>query len=178
MAGKSTIKRLPDALRREIDALLRDDKHTISDITEHLKKLGAEVSRSAVGRYSQEFQRMMSDIRMTREMAQAVSRELTHETDSDATQMIVESMHAILLKARTQLADATEIDARAVSDLAKATKDLQTALRSSVDMHAKLREAVAKEAAKVVDEVAPQEGLSATTVAAIKERILGVGKRP
>jgi hypothetical protein len=177
MAHRSTIKKLPDSLRNEIDALLRDGKHTISEITEHLRRLGASVSRSAVGRYSQDFERIAQEIRETREMARAIGREISDDVDGNATQMLVESIHALLLRARMQLADSGDIDAKSVSDLAKAVKDLQTASKSSVEMRLRLRDQVVKEAASVAEEVGTKQGLSAETVQAIKERILGIGKR-
>jgi len=177
MSNKSSIRQLPEALRAEIDRLLRDDKFTIVQIVEHMQTLGADLSKSAVHRYSQDFDRMTEDIRLTREMARAIGRELKDDIDGNATQMLVESMHALLLKARMQLADSGDIDARSVSDLAKAVKDLQTASKSSAEMRLKLRSEVAKEAADAIDEVVTKQGLSASTVEAIKQRILGIGKK-
>ena len=177
MATRSSIRKLPEELRAVLDSLLRDDKCTIVQITDHLKTLGANVSKSAVHRYSQDFDRMADDIRLTREMARAIGRELKDDIDGNATQMLVESMHALLLKARMQLADSGDIDAKSVSDLAKAVKDLQTASKSSAEMRLKLRDQVVREAAAAVDEVSEKQGLSAETVQAIKERILGIGKR-
>jgi len=168
---------LPNDLRVEIDRLLRDGKFTIVQITEHMRTMGADVSKSAVHRYSQDFERMTEDIRLTREMARAVGRELKDDVEGNATQMLVESMHALLLKARMQLSDSGDIDAGSVSDLAKAVKDLQVASKSSVEMRLKLRAEFAREAAAAVDEVATKQGLSADTVQSIKERILGIGKK-
>lgn len=177
MAPRSNIRKLPDELRHELDRLLSDGKFTIVQITDHMRTLGAEVSKSSVHRYSQDFERMTEDIRLTREMARAVGRELKDDIDGNATQMLVESMHALLLKARMQLADSGDIDAKSVSDLAKAVKDLQVASKSNVEMRWKLREQVAREAAQAVDDVVQKQGLSAETVETIKERILGIGKR-
>jgi len=176
MPSKSTIRKLPDELRAEVDRLLRDGKVTLVQIVEHLRAMGADVSKSAVHRYSQDYERMAEDIRLTREMARAVGREVRDDVDGNATQMLVESLHALLLKSRMQLADSGDIDAKSVSDLAKAVKDLQTASKSSAEMRLKLREQVAREAAQVVDEVAPKEGLSTATIETIKERILGIGR--
>jgi len=177
MAPRSSIRKLPDELRKELDRLLNDGQFTLIQITEHMRALGADVSKSSVHRYSQDFERMAEDIRLTREMARAVGRELKDDIDGNATQMLVESMHALLLKSRMQLADSGDIDAKSVSDLAKAVKDLQTAAKSSTDMRMKLREQVAREAADVAGEMVEKQGLSAETVENIKERILGIGKR-
>lgn len=178
MARRSTVKALPPEVRRELDRILTDGHHTLDQIVEHLRRLGAPVSRSALGRYSQEFEAMLADIRLTREMAAAVGRELSDLADGDATEMLVESLQALLLKARKQLIDGEEIRAKDVADLARAVKDLATALRTKADLVAKIREEAEKNtksaAAKAAEAVARERGLSADTAAALKSQILGV----
>lgn len=140
MPPKSSIRQLPDPLRAEVDRLLADGRFSLDQVIQHLKTLGAEVSRSALGRYSQDFERVAQDIRMTREMARAVGRELSDLTDGDATTMLVESLHALLLKSRMQLADGEDISPKAVADQARAAKDLATALRIRADMEIQIEE--------------------------------------
>lgn len=173
---KSSIHKLPEELRSELDRLLGDPSLTLIQITEHMRKLGAGVSKSAVHRYSQDLERVTQDIRLTREMARAVGRELEDLDGGDSTQLLVESLQALLLRARMQLAESGELDPEQVSFLARSVKDLQTAQKSSVDMRLKLRQQVAKEAAKAAEETAVAQGLSRETVEAIKSRILGIAQ--
>jgi hypothetical protein len=177
MPPRSSLRKLPTELRDELDKLLRGGRHTIREITDHLRVLGVDTSKSAVHRYSQDFERVAEDIRLTREMARAVGRELGDAANNDATRMLVESMQALVLRARMQLSTSDEIETKAVADLARSIKDLQGALRGSVDIELKIRSEVAREAAKAAEESATRQGLTAETIEAIKAQILGVAKR-
>jgi hypothetical protein len=175
--SRSSIRQLPDELRKEVDRLLADGRHTIRDVTQHLRSLGADVSKSAVHRYSQDFEQVAADIRLTREMAVAIGRELSDVPEGDSGRLVIESLQALLLRARKQLADTDTLDVPHLAALSRAAKDLQTALKSSVDTEIKVRERAARDAAKAAEEVATEQGLSAPTVEAIKARILGITTR-
>ena len=178
MPKRSTIKSLPDELLEQANRLMRDGKYSITDITEHLQKLGATVSRSAVGRYHKEYQEIAADIRITKEWARAVGQELGEEGHTDATQFIIEAFQPILMKVRRQFAEADEVDAGAVSDFCKSVKDLQVAMKSNVEMHTRIRLQALKDSASAVEKAlkssAAPEGVSAATVEFIKAQILGV----
>lgn len=177
MARRSSIRKLPPELRAEIDRLLTDGRHTLREITDHLRSMGAEVSKSAVHRYSQEFEDVAKDIRIAREMAQAIGRELEDATEGDAGRLGIESLQALLFRARAQIASSGEIEIGDFEKLARAAKDLQAAWKSNVDTELKVRERAARDAAKVAEEAAVESGLSAPTVELIKARILGIAKR-
>lgn len=176
--ARSTIRRLPPELRAELDRLLADGRHTIRDVTAHLQKLGADVSKSAVHRYSQDFERVAKDIRLAREMATAISSELEQMPDGDAGRLAIESIQTLLLRARIQLGDQEELSMKELADLSRAAKDLSSALKANVDVELKIRARAAKEAADAAEEVGRAEGLTSTTVDAIRERILGIARRP
>jgi hypothetical protein len=176
MGTKSTIRRLPDELRKEIDRLLADGRHTIRDVTAHLQSMGAAVSKSAVHRYSQDFERVAQDIRLAREMANAIGRELEAVPDGDSGRLVIESLQALLLRARMQISNADELDVDDFAKLSRAAKDLAAALKSNVDTELSIRKRVAAEAAEAAETVATEQGLSGTTVEAIKARILGIVK--
>lgn len=171
----SSITKLPPELRAELDRLLADGKLTLRDVTEHMRKLGGEVSKSAVHRYSQDFEQVAADIRMAREMAQAIGREL-EAVEGDSGRMVIESLQALLLRTRMQVATAGDIDPGDLAHLTRSAKDLQSALKLNVDVEIKVRDRALKDAAKAAEEVATSEGLSSGTIEAIKARILGVRK--
>ena len=175
--ARSSIHRLPAELRKEIDRLLADGRFTIREVTAHLQELGAEVSKSAVHRYSKEFERVAKDIRLAREMAVAIGRELETMPDGDSGRLAIESLQALLLRARMQVADNDELNVKEIAELSRAAKDLSTALKSNVDVELKIRTRAAKEAAEVAEEVGRDEGLSADTVDLIKAKILGLARR-
>lgn len=176
MGQRSSIRRLPRELREELDALLSDGRWTIRDITAKLRELGAEVSKSAVHRYSQDFERVARDIRLAREMAVAIGRELEAVPDGDAGRLAIESLQTLVLRARMQLANEDELDIQELSFLSRAAKDLAAALKANVDTELKIRAKAAKDAADAATEVAKASGLSAETVDAIRERILGIAR--
>lgn len=175
--GRSSIHRLPPELRAEIDRLLADGRFTIREVTAHLQELGADVSKSAVHRYSQEFEKVAADIRLAREMAVAIGRELETMPEGDAGRLAIESLQALLLRARMQVATADELNVKEIAELSRAAKDLSTALKSNVDVELKIRTRAAKEAAEAAGEAAKAAGLTADTVDAIKASVLGIAQR-
>lgn len=177
MGTRSSIRKLPEQLRAEVDRLLADGRYTLTDVVEHLRTLGVHVSRSAVGRYAQDFEQIASDIRYTREMAIAIAGELEATPDRDSARLVIESLQALLLRARMQLARKEELDIGTLEKLARATKDLQSAWKSNVDTELKIRDRVLKEATAAVETVATEQGLSADMTANFRTALLGL-QRP
>lgn len=172
-ARRRPLRDLDAGIRRVLDDLLRDDRHTITEITEHLRQLGAQVSRSAVGRYAQEHERIAADIRAARMMAETVGQELV-DVKGDAGRLVIESLQALLLRARMQLADGEDISAEDLGRLARAAKDLQQALRANIEASIRVREQALRDAAQAATQAATEAGISGELVDAIKTRILGV----
>ena len=162
---RSSITALPEPFKKEIDRLLGEGLATYDQILAHLKTLGApEVSRSALGRYSLAIEEVMDDIRLTREMASAVGKELSAMTEGDATAFLVESLHALLLKARMQVAKSDEIAPKSVADLARAVKDLATAMNHRVALEIRIRKELTEKLdreAKAVSTEAGERAVSA-----------------
>jgi hypothetical protein len=177
MGRKSSIKKLDAELRAEVDRLLVDGRYTLEQVVTHMKTLGADVSKSAVHRYSQQLEDVARDIRMSREMAMAIGRELADVPDGDNGRLVIESMQALLLRTRMQIAQGEELDVKEVAAISGAVRDLQAALRLNVDTEMKIRDRVAKEAAKAVEAAGTERGVSAETINAIKERVLGIRKQ-
>ncbi|WP_443660820.1 phage protein Gp27 family protein, partial [Desulfovibrio sp.] len=71
MPRTSKVRRLPPELREQLHAML-DAGHTLEAITAHLKALGADVSRSGLGRYKQQVDKVAARLRESRAMAEAV----------------------------------------------------------------------------------------------------------
>ena len=183
MSRQSTVKKLPAQIRKELDRLLAGGAHTLDQVVEHLRQLGAPVSRSAVGRYSQEFEEVAAHIRESREIASAFARELGEVPEGDMGRVLIEIVHRLVFKAGVaKLRDGDAIDAVDAARLAKAIKDLAAGSKIGVDMEIKIREQAAAEAAKeaagAAEAVGREKGLSADTVEEIKSRILGIKRSP
>ena len=72
----STIDKLPDEIKTELDLRLADTANTYEEIAAWLKSEGYEISKSAIGRYSnrstQAAQRVAETLQRTQAIAQAV----------------------------------------------------------------------------------------------------------
>jgi hypothetical protein len=172
MSRKSTIKKLDPQLRAEIDRLLGEGRFTIQEVTDHVRKLGADVSRSAVYRYSVTYESLARDIRQAREVAKAISLDLADVT-GDTGRLVIDSLQALLLRARTELTDDDKLDTREVARLAQAARDLQTAFKSTIDTEITIRKKVAKE----IERNSESLGISPETIEAIKVQVLGMSPR-
>jgi len=183
MARKSTVKTLPAQIRAEVDRLLGDGRFTLDDVVTHLRKLGADVSRSALGRYSKEFEEVAARMRESREVATAFARELGEIPNNDMGRILVEMLHGLVfrvLKQRTKEDQDAPVKPMDLMLLAKAIKESVGSTKISAELEMKIRDRVAAEtaqkAAGVAEDVAREKGLSAETVEAIKARILGIRK--
>lgn len=183
MPPKSKIKALPAPIRKELDRLLAGGAHTLDQIVAHLQKLGAPVSRSAVGRYSQEFEEVAAHIRESREIASAFARELGEVPEGDMGRVLIEIVHRLVFKAGVaKLRDGDAIDAIDAARLAKAIKDLAAGSKIGLDTEIKIREQARKEAlekaAEAAQGAADQAGLTPEQWGLIRAQILGVEVDP
>lgn len=178
MPPKSSVKRLPQEIKEAIHKLL-DGGQTLDAILEHLNGLGASVSRSALGRYSQEYQNVAAKLREAREITTCFAAQLA-DMPNDMGRVTTELLQSLVFKVLLNEAQGEEIDLKAgeIMFLAKAIKDMASANKTSADLEMKIRDRVREEtlrdAATAVDSAAREKGLSADTVQAIKAKILGV----
>ena len=72
----STIDKLPDDIKGQLDVKLSDTANTYEELSAWLKSEGYEISKSAIGRYAirstQAAQRVAETIQRTQAIAQAV----------------------------------------------------------------------------------------------------------
>lgn len=181
MPQKSSVKRLEPAIRAEVDRLLAGGRHTLDDVVAHLQKLGAPVSRSALGRYSQQFEEVAARMRESREVATAFAKELGDIPNNDMGRTLVELLHGLVFRVLMQRAKEDEDQPLKPMDLmllAKAIKESVGSTKLSAELEMKVRDRVAAETAKAAageaEVVGRERGLSAETVEAIKARILGI----
>lgn len=174
MAKRRPLRGLDPAIKAELDRLLTDDRHTIRDVTAHLRKLGAEVSKSAVGRYSQEFNKAAENIRYAREMASALGQELGDSLNTDTGRVSIEMIHGLLLKLIVQFTSDGSADPDVLLKLSRSIRDLESSSKLNTETTLRIRDRALRDAAKAAEDVAVSEGLSTTTIDAIKTRILGI----
>jgi len=182
VSRKSSIATLDPALREELDRLLRDDRHTIAEITEHLRGLGAPVSQSAIGRYHQKFDQIGKRMRESREIAAVWAAKIGKEPQGDIGRVVMEMLRTLAFDVTLDL---TEVDPEtgqpkalmepgAIGALALAMQRLESATKTSFERELKARKAALEEAAKVVEKIAAKGGMKAATREEIKRGILGI----
>lgn len=185
----SSVDELPDEIRSEIGRL-RTQGATIDRILEHLRSLhGSAPSRSALGRHVKKMAAVGERLRRSREVAEALVRELGDAPASRTAQLNIELLHGAVFdlfnKADEDL-ELVDADGRAalagnpegVMMLAKALESLTRASKTDVEFVGKVEErAVEKErraAASRVEAIAKEAGITKATMAAIKAGIFGV----
>lgn len=175
MGRKSTLRRLPPEIQTEINRILSEGRLTLDELLEHLRSIGVEgVSRSALGRQKQKIDKMAANLRQSREMAEALIREVgPSAAEGEHGRLLVSSLRGMMLNYLAQ-AEEGDADPKSFMALARSLKDMAQANRLDQDFEAKVRERIQKETVKAVEDSAREAGLSAETVEAIKSRILGV----
>lgn len=186
MPRRNTVRRLPPEIRDRIGALL-DQGRTLDEILAHLAELGANVSRSALGRYKQHVDKVSERIRRSREVAEALVRNLGDEPESKTTRLNIELLHGVLNDMLMQIPVPGEDGQPAGDDedgpepeglnpmgamlLAKALDHLAKARKNDADLINKLREQAMAKAAEAVSAVAKKAGLSPEAVLAIRAEL-------
>lgn len=189
MPRPSSVDKLPPEVREEIGRL-RSLGWTIDQILEHLRALFDQApSRSALGRHIQGLDKLGEKMRRSRQVAEALVRELGTAPESQAARLNIELLHSAILDLHMRAADGEDgIDPfgkatlagnpEGAMMLAKALDHLSSASKRNVEfmekVEARATERAKKEAATAVEVVAKQRGIGAETLEAIKVGIFGV----
>lgn len=179
MARRSTVAALPRALLERCNALIRDG-HTIEEILAALQGLGAQVSRSAVGRYVKSAREVMEKHRQAQDVARVWVDKLEAEPAGDVARLLPEMLRVVAFQSLTTMGEADKpAKPMDVMLLAKALKDIAGTTKTHLDVERQLRamREQLKTVAVEVEGAVRQAGLSEETVGQIKARILGVGER-
>ena len=153
MGRVSKVRRLPPELREQLHMML-DAGHSLEAIVQHLKSLGADVSRSGLGRYKQQVDKVAQRLRESRNMAEAVMERMgaqaaTGKSGEALIQMLTTLTSDYLLR-RLDDPDG-EIEVEEIRALARVVKERAQAARLEQDFEAKVRERVQKETVKAVE---------------------------
>jgi uncharacterized protein YukE len=188
MPRPSSIDKLPAEIREAIGRLRQHGK-TLDEILEHLRAMEVEVSRSALGRHVQSMEKVGERLRRSRAVSEALVRQLGDAPESKTARLNIELLHSFLYDFLASAEDAAEgadvnlaaevlKNPKAMALFAEATERLTKASRHNADFVAKVEERAEargkRDAAKAVEQVAKEKGISADTLAAIRAGIFGV----
>lgn len=178
MARKSTVAVLPEEVVAEVNRLIRDGC-TIDEILRALAPLGAEVSRSAMGRYVKSARESMEKYRQAQEVAKVWIDRLETEPNGDVARLMPEMLRALAFQTMSSMGESEDATtAQELMFLAKALKDLSGASKVNVDIELKLRQVRAdtrKELlaaqAKELDALQKSGGVTEQTKLAIRQAL-------
>jgi len=179
----STIDRLPEETQ-ELIAKLRRNGRTISEIHDHLKGLDVEVSRSAIGRHVRTLAEIGEEMRRAGEMARFVVDEFGEETDERVGRANIAILQGAIMSLLTErdideeTGAPVRLDAAEAKSISLSLQRLISSQRIDAERQLKLRAEAKREAqeeaARAVDQVGKEQGLSQASVDAVKARILGL----
>ncbi len=178
-SARSSVEELPPQIRSAIDDALKQGV-TLDQIVKAVQAAGAEVSRSALGRYKLKYHRLGEQLRRTREIADVFVSQLGAAPEGKQGRIITELAQGLIFDFLTPDEDGKmpELDTEELMYLGKAIKDLASAEKTSADRELKIRE---EERKRVLLEATTQavaagkaHGLSAEGQAAIRATLLGM----
>jgi hypothetical protein len=141
----SKIDRLDPALRAEI-AAARERGCTIDEIVAKLRELGADLSRSGVGRHVQELDRLGEMLRESRAVAEALVTRFGEAPESRTARLNVELMHSLVMRClAAQGESAVTLDPEEVMFLARALQSLTSASKADAAVALAVKKELAAE---------------------------------
>jgi hypothetical protein len=173
----STIDKLPEALRDQL-ARLRREGRSISEIHDHLEKLGAGVSRSAVGRHVKSMAEVGEDMRRSAEMARFIVDQFGEETDERVGRANMALLQGAILELITErpvdeeTGEVARLDAGEMKALSLSLQRLISSQRVDADRQIKLRQEFERSASQKLDAAAQTGEVDPDAVAKAK-RIMG-----
>ena len=180
---QSSIDRLPEDVREQLQALLRDPRVTQLQATAKINEIlesdghNERVTKSAVNRYSLKMEKAGKKVRQAREAAQMWVGELGAVPQGQVGQFVNEILRTLSFDISSMLQDG-EIDpenAPAVvgmlKDLALTTMRLEKAANLNVEREQEIRKQALEDAAKTVDKTARTLGVSQESIAIIHEAL-------
>lgn len=190
MARPSSIDQLEPEIRDEIGRL-RGNGHTLDEILAALRELDVtHISRSALGRHVQSMEKVGAKLRHSRNIAEALVRQLGGEPASRSAQLNIELLHSAVLDLflAAQNAEEGEADGRGLAALngnpegimmlAKALDHLTKSAKSDIENQKAIEERVERrlkaQAEKHVVSEAKKRGISAETARALMQGAFGV----
>jgi hypothetical protein len=174
----SSIDTLDPRLKALIDEKLAA-KVALDDILDAIRPLGAEISRSALGRYKQRVDEVGGKLRAVQEAAKSLVAPLREAASGEQVELIAQMLQSILFRVAMKAAAEDEPDEalspKDLNFLAKSARELQAARKVDVDRQiAAERLDATKKAAGAAREAMVAKGLSAETAAEIERAVLGL----
>ncbi len=181
MPRREAVATLPPEVKAWLDKSLMQGNFSGYELLEaELKERGFQISKSAIHRYGQKFERRLAAIKASTEAARMLTEGASDDQDA-RSEAVIALVQTELFETIVNLQEAAdeEIDpAERVKLLSSAAKNIATLSRASVNLkqyQATVRAEVAKQAAAIAVSEAKGAGLSDEVAETIRRKILGVG---
>lgn len=132
---RSSINRLPDEVRSHIERRLRENQFTLDELIADLREQFPDKdkpSRSALGRYRQNFDSMVAKMRDQETMSRLLVSELGENPDDRAGALMVQALTTLVNQAVFDAQDNKELGIADIGKLARAAKDAILARSASL----------------------------------------------
>jgi hypothetical protein len=193
----SSVELLPQAVRKQLQAMLDNPRITQVEATEHINTILAElrtagdpevldpacpekVSKSAVNRYDLQMRKVGERLRQSREVADRWINKLGAAPQGKVGNLINEILRTLSFDVTLfmQTGSLDEESAPAVvgmlKDLALTTMRLEKAANLNVEREREIKQQAAEAAAAVAEKTLIGQGMSRDSIDTIKREILGI----
>ena len=159
MGRKSSITKLPQSVRRQLDRLIAEGKLTLDELhkfvlsCEEMQESGeTPPSRTAIWRHAATVKETSEALRESREIAAGIAQELGADTvEGEQGRLLVEMLRTFMFRnLRGRVGDVEGVDPQDLSRMARAIKDLSQAMHFEQDFANKIR---AEERKKAEEEI-------------------------
>ena len=180
MPKRASIERLPAKIRTAALEAIRDGA-SIDEITETIRDLGGDVSRTAVGRYAKKARDAVRRQQEGERFAEIWVRELGERPEGRTGRLALEMLRTTAMHAAFELGESEEkVPADEINALALALRRIEAAGKSSADRELAIRRMVALEAADKAADAAAKEASAAgvpfspEALKRIREEVYGI----
>ena len=180
---RSKIQLLPEDVKQQLDAMLRDGRLQQQDILDLINQRIAhaglpddqKLSRSGLNRYASRMEEVGARIRQAREVAEVWTAKLGTAPTSDVGKLLQDMVRTLAFDTSMAMSEGDDpMEPKALSQLALAIQRVEQAAMTSHKREKEIRTAFAEEAADTAEKVAKQAGLTSEAAATIRREILGI----
>lgn len=172
MGKTSSIKRLPPELRDACEAALQRGC-SISEVAEMLNGMGADVSRSAVGRYAKGYREVVEQMRQVATLTPLI-RDQTPEQELDESRVLAQIMRTFATQQMVDLISSeAEIDGKSFSHMMSGSEKALKSAQQILGHRRNLRD-FQKLCAETAETAGKKAGASPEAINFIKAKILGL----
>lgn len=180
MGRKSTVDTLDPAVRAHIEKRLRENRLTLDQLIDDLQGTfpsKEHPSRSALGRYRQNFDTMMKQMREQDQYARIMVEELGENPDDKAGALLVQSVTILANRVLFDAQGDEDFDIEDLRKLTRAAKDLMHTRKLSLEQRREVerlaREKLITEQETKLEELRGTDGMSEQLEGRIRNVLLG-----